>query len=389
VTSWHIDASGKFGPEGSPNGVDAYEPQPGSSDPGDGHKFELTSDATNEAKISVYYPSEVAFVEPTPTPVPTPTPTPAPPTTLAGSLVFSSTEEDSTELVTAFQGQNNQHIVNALAKSIASFLQGITKDNIVIRLIQLISSRRLREERRLNSAKVQVDYDIEVPTSISTSDVANAVVAMPQTALVSTVNTNLQTAGLSAQITSVDPPQAPAVEQSSGGTSASDDDEFPETWHIVVLVAVVVVALLILALCTYWTTHTPHKAIENVEKESEKVVVAIEDPNAATTSKDEAKEEASTNEALKVEQVAVEESQSPPAGGAALTIMGEPEAEKFNATAQDSDPAAGPPLIPIDLFADAPGVSPDSEQQVVTESGVLEPPALDSARKDCNCACMS
>merc|ERR1719310_789688 len=102
---------------------------------------------------------------------------------------------------------------------------------------------------------------------------------MPQTALVSTVNTNLQTAGLSAQITSVDPPQAPAVKQSSGGTSASDDDEFPETWHIVVIVAVVVVALLILALCAYWTTHTPHKPTENVEKESEKVVVAIEEPN--------------------------------------------------------------------------------------------------------------
>jgi hypothetical protein len=169
------------------------------------------------------------------------------------------------------------------------------------------------------------------------------------------------------------------------------------------------VALLILALCTYWTTHIPHKAAEkvetesekvvvaiedpnsmaNVEKESEKVAVAIKDPNAATTSKEEAKEEPSTNEALKEEQVAVEESQSPPAGDAAMTIMGEPEAEKLNATAQDSDPAAGPPLIPIDFSADDPGVSPDSEQQVVTESGVLAPPAMDSARKNCNCACMS
>jgi hypothetical protein len=54
VTTWHDDAAAKFGPKGSPNGAWPYQPQP--ADATDGYMFGLTPDATNQAKLTVYYP---------------------------------------------------------------------------------------------------------------------------------------------------------------------------------------------------------------------------------------------------------------------------------------------------------------------------------------------
>ncbi|CAE7562026.1 unnamed protein product [Symbiodinium sp. CCMP2456] len=64
VTSWHIDREGRWGPAGSPNGVWPYDPKPMNEDAHEESPetplFGPTPDATNAAKITVYYPRSMA-----------------------------------------------------------------------------------------------------------------------------------------------------------------------------------------------------------------------------------------------------------------------------------------------------------------------------------------
>lgn len=53
VTAWNKDAKGQFGPQDSPNSVNAYGTK--AEDTTDGYKWGLTPDATNEAKVTIYY----------------------------------------------------------------------------------------------------------------------------------------------------------------------------------------------------------------------------------------------------------------------------------------------------------------------------------------------
>ncbi|CAK9012932.1 unnamed protein product [Durusdinium trenchii] len=54
VTTWQADVKGSFGPVGSPNGVWPYKPKPQLEE--EEYLFDLTPEATNAAKVTVYSP---------------------------------------------------------------------------------------------------------------------------------------------------------------------------------------------------------------------------------------------------------------------------------------------------------------------------------------------
>lgn len=59
VTSWLPDVTGTHGPAGSPNGVWPYRPKPELAETHE-YMFGLTPQASNAAKVTVYYPSPLS-----------------------------------------------------------------------------------------------------------------------------------------------------------------------------------------------------------------------------------------------------------------------------------------------------------------------------------------
>ena len=60
ITAWHEDVKGDHGPPGSPNGVWPYKFR--SLDAEGEYLFDLTPEATNAAKVTVYYPNAIAGI---------------------------------------------------------------------------------------------------------------------------------------------------------------------------------------------------------------------------------------------------------------------------------------------------------------------------------------
>ena len=60
ITAWHEDVKGDHGPPGSPNGVWPYKFR--SLDAEGEYLFGLTPEATNAAKVTVYYPNAIAGI---------------------------------------------------------------------------------------------------------------------------------------------------------------------------------------------------------------------------------------------------------------------------------------------------------------------------------------
>jgi len=58
ISAWHEDVKGDHGPPGSPNGVWPYKFR--SLDAEGEYLFGLTPEATNAAKVTVYYPNAIA-----------------------------------------------------------------------------------------------------------------------------------------------------------------------------------------------------------------------------------------------------------------------------------------------------------------------------------------
>jgi len=94
VTSWHIDKEGRWGPAGSPNGVWPYDPKPMNEDAHEESPqtplFGPTPDATNAAKITVYYPRSMPTTSST-------TSTAMTTTTVSASTSTSSSGSDGFE----------------------------------------------------------------------------------------------------------------------------------------------------------------------------------------------------------------------------------------------------------------------------------------------------
>jgi len=127
------------------------------------------------------------------------------------SLVMSAAS--ARELVQGFQGPKAQKVKDALAESLALYLEGISRQDIKILNIALSLQRRLGEMRRLVDAKAKVDYRIRIPSGSSSQDVAAKVIALPGSAFVSTANGKLQAAG----VWSVDPAPSQAATTGSSG----------------------------------------------------------------------------------------------------------------------------------------------------------------------------
>jgi len=149
---------------------------------------------------------------------------------VTGSLALSMSDNDAKKLVEAFKGPGAQKVKDALAESIASSLEGISKDMVEINGVsqgrRLVEKRTLAAEhkRRLASNQTKVDYSIKVPAGTSQMSINSKVVAIDTDAFVKKATKTLKAAGVQTlaniTITSMEKPKAPVLKPSSQGTAA-------------------------------------------------------------------------------------------------------------------------------------------------------------------------
>jgi len=109
---------------------------------------------------------------------------------VAGSLAFSLDEGDGQAFIENFNADNSGEVGEALRASIAAPLEGISPEDVIITRVGFRTARRLGHSRALQSADLEVDYEIHVATS-APATAAQVAVSLASTDAAATIASSL------------------------------------------------------------------------------------------------------------------------------------------------------------------------------------------------------